>query len=112
MQLYAGNDENLIDVLNMGQAGGILTLSHVFGPLFRRMVDEPEQRAAIHESLKDAFKGFGIAPLAVTNKAALNLLGIGVGGPRLPYVPLDESETASIRALLEHHGLRKAVASA
>ena len=34
-----------------------------------------------------------IAPAACTIKAALNLLGLDVGGPRLPYVELDESET-------------------
>jgi dihydrodipicolinate synthase/N-acetylneuraminate lyase len=38
-------------------------------------------------------------------KAALNLLGFGVGAPRLPYVELDEQETAVIRAMLERHGL-------
>ena len=47
----------------------------------------------------------GIAPAAVTNKAALNLLGLNVGGPRLPYVELDESETDVIRTMLERHGM-------
>ena len=47
----------------------------------------------------------GIAPLACTIKTALNLLGLEVGEPRLPYVPLDEQEVPVIRALLERHGL-------
>ncbi|MGH2842371.1 MAG: dihydrodipicolinate synthase family protein, partial [Solirubrobacteraceae bacterium] len=109
LQVYAGNDDDVIDVLNMGEQGGICTLTHVFGPLFRRMADEPAERAQIHASLADAFRDFGIAPLAVTNKAALNLLGIEVGGPRLPYVPLDEAETAVIRGVLERHGLLEAI---
>ncbi len=105
LSLYAGNDENLIDVLELGEPGGILTLSHILGAEFRRMVDEPENRRAIHDSLSDAYATMGIAPLAVTNKAALGLIGLDVGGPRLPYVPLDESETDVIRGLLERHGL-------
>lgn len=111
LQIYAGNDDNVIDVLNMGEAGGICTITHVFGPQFRAMVDEPDRRAEIHASLADAFRDFGIAPLAVTNKAALNLLGIGVGGPRLPYVPLDDAETTVIRGVLERHGLLEAVSA-
>ena len=46
-----------------------------------------------------------IAPAACSIKAALNLLGIDVGGPRLPYVELDEDETTVVRELLERHGL-------
>jgi 4-hydroxy-tetrahydrodipicolinate synthase len=108
LQIYAGNDENVIDVLNMGERGGICTLTHVFGPQFRRMADAPQERAAIHASLADAFRDFGIAPLAVTNKAALNMIGVGVGGPRLPYVELDEAETQVIRSVLARHGLFEA----
>jgi 4-hydroxy-tetrahydrodipicolinate synthase len=105
LRIYAGNDENVAEVLDMGEAGGICTLTHVFGPQFRRMVEEPESRADINAELEDVYSDFGVAPLAVTNKAALNLIGIEVGGPRLPYVPLDDEETAVIRGSLERHGL-------
>jgi 4-hydroxy-tetrahydrodipicolinate synthase len=69
------------------------------------MVDEPGERAAIHESLQPVFAAMGVAPAAVTNKAALNLLGHAVGVPRLPYVEADEQETATIRAMLQDRGL-------
>ncbi len=41
--IYAGNDDLLADVLDLGEPGGILTGSHLFGEEMRRMVDEPEQ---------------------------------------------------------------------
>ena len=103
--IYAGNDEILAAVLDMGELGGILTASHIVGPEMRRMVDEPGERAAIHESLLPVFAAMGVAPAAVTNKAALNLLGHRVGKPRLPYVEADEHETATIRAMLQDRGL-------
>jgi 4-hydroxy-tetrahydrodipicolinate synthase len=105
LDLYAGNDDILARVLDMGEAGGILTSSHVVGPEMRRMVDEPAERAAIHESLLAVFDAMSVAPAAVTNKAALNLLGHRVGKPRLPYVEADEHETATIRAMLQDRGL-------
>jgi 4-hydroxy-tetrahydrodipicolinate synthase len=105
LDLYAGNDEVFARVLDMGGAGGILTASHIVGPEMRRMVDEPAERAAIHESLTAVFEALGVAPAAVSNKAALNLLGHAVGRPRLPYVETDEHETATIRAMLQDRGL-------
>jgi 4-hydroxy-tetrahydrodipicolinate synthase len=105
LEIYAGDDETLIDVLEMGEAGGILTGSHVFGPEMRRMVDEPERRREIDDSLKDTYRDLGLGPRAVTCKAALNLTGFAVGEPRLPYVPLDDAETETVRSMLERHGL-------
>lgn len=105
LMIYAGNDDNLIDVLELGEPGGILVASHLFGDEMHRMVDEPERRRQIDDSLQDAYRDLGVAPLACSVKTALNLLGIGVGAPRLPYVELDEQETATVRALLERHGL-------
>jgi 4-hydroxy-tetrahydrodipicolinate synthase len=105
LALYAGNDDLLATILDMGEPGGILTGSHVFGRAMRRMVSEPENRHQIDASLADAYSDMAIAPAAATVKAALNLIGVEVGEPRLPYVPLDQEETAVIRALLERHGL-------
>ncbi len=105
LELYAGNDDLLATVLDLGEPGGILTGSHVFGNEMRRMVDEPQRRHKIDAALGDVYRDMAIAPGACSCKAALNLIGVEVGGPRLPYVALDESETTVIRALLERHGL-------
>ena len=105
LQIYAGNDDLLADVLELGEPGGILVASHLFGEEMHRMVDEPERRREIDQSLQDAYRDLAVAPLACSVKAALSLLGFGVGGPRLPYVELDERETAVVRAMLERHGM-------
>jgi 4-hydroxy-tetrahydrodipicolinate synthase len=105
LQIYAGNDEMLADVLDLGEPGGILVASHLFGAEMRRMVDEPQRRREIDASLQDVYRDLGVAPLACTTKAALNLLGFEVGPPRLPYVELDEHETTVVRQMLERHGL-------
>jgi 4-hydroxy-tetrahydrodipicolinate synthase len=105
LDLYAGNDDILARTLDLGGAGGILVASHVAGEDMRRMVDEPERRAEIDAGLQDLFAALGVGPAAMTTKAALNLLGIRAGVPRLPLVPADEDETAVIRAALERRGL-------
>jgi len=109
LQIYAGNDDLLADVLDLGEPGGILVASHLFGEEMHRMVDEPEHRREIDESLKDVYQDMTVAPLACATKAALTMLGILPGAtPRLPYVELDERELDAIRAMLARHGLLQA----
>lgn len=109
LRIYAGNDDLLADVLDMGEAGGILVASHLFGEEMRRMVDEPEHRREINQSLTDVYRDMAVAPLACATKAALHLLGIlPSAAPRLPYVELDERELGVIRSMLERHGLLQA----
>jgi 4-hydroxy-tetrahydrodipicolinate synthase len=110
LRIYAGNDEILAAVLDMGEAGGILVASHIVGPEMRRMADEPGERGAIHESLLPVFAALSVAPAAVSTKAALNLLGHDVGIPRLPYVEADDHELATIREMLARRGLVGATA--
>ena len=105
LRIYAGNDDLLADVLDLGEPGGILVASHLFGDEMRRMVDEPDRRREIDHGLQDVYRDLGVAPLACSVKAALSLIGFDVGAPRLPYVELDERERAVIRAMLERHEL-------
>ena len=105
LQLYAGNDDILGRVLDMGGAGGILVASHIVGPEMRRMVDEPENREEIEAGLQDIYTALGVGPAAMTTKAALNMLGRPVGNPRLPLVEADEAELTVIRSALAAHGM-------
>ena len=105
MVIYAGNDDMLADVLDLGEPGGVLVASHLFGEELHRMVDEPERRREIDQSLSDVYRDLAIAPLACSLKAALAMIGLPVGAPRLPYVELDAAELAVVRAMLERHGL-------
>jgi 4-hydroxy-tetrahydrodipicolinate synthase len=105
LELYAGNDEVLAATLDMGGAGGIQVASHLVGDEMRRMIDEPDQRAAINDSLAGVFAAMTVTTNPIPVKAALNLLGHDVGGLRLPLVSADEEQTAAIRDALERHGL-------
>ncbi len=111
LALYAGNDGTLARTLDLGGAGGILVSSHIVGDEMHRMVDEPERRAEIDASLRDVYETIFSVPGNVGIKAALNMLGHHVGGVRLPHVEADRREQATIRAMLERHGLLTASGS-
>jgi 4-hydroxy-tetrahydrodipicolinate synthase len=109
LRIYAGNDDLLADVLDMGEAGGILVAAHLFGEEMHRMADEPDRRREIDQSLQDVYRDMPVAPLACATKAALHMLGLlPTATPRLPYVELDEPELEVIRSMLERHGLLQA----
>jgi 4-hydroxy-tetrahydrodipicolinate synthase len=105
LEIYAGNDDMLCDVLELGGAGGVLVGSHIVGEEMRRMVDEPERRRDIDASLADVYDALAVTTNPIPVKAALNLLGHEVGGLRLPLVEATEDEVAAIRAALDRHGL-------
>jgi 4-hydroxy-tetrahydrodipicolinate synthase len=109
MDLLAGNDEVLCEVLDKGGSGGVLVASHIVGSEMRRMMEEPAQRHEIHNSLTELFKALTIASNPAPIKTALNMLGYEVGGLRLPLVEPTESEGAQIHKALETHGLLSAV---
>ena len=104
LDLYAGNDDMLAEVLDLGGAGGICVASHIFGDAMQTMVGEPDRRAEIDASLHDAWEAMAVTANPIPVKTALAMLGHDVGGLRLPLVEADEDERATIRAMLEHHG--------
>jgi 4-hydroxy-tetrahydrodipicolinate synthase len=105
LDLYAGNDDMLAQVLDLGGKGGICVSSHIVGDEMDRMVEEPDARHEIHERLADVFETLFITASPIPLKAALNMLGLPAGGLRLPLVEASEDEAEQVRAMLERHGL-------
>ena len=109
LDLLAGNDDVLADVLDLGGTGGICVSSHLVGTEMRRMIDEPDQRHEIHESLRDLFKALFVTTSPIPLKAGLAMAGHDAGGLRLPLVEASEEEREVVRAALERHNLLAAV---
>jgi 4-hydroxy-tetrahydrodipicolinate synthase len=111
LEVYAGDDANFARCLDFGGAGGILVASHIVGNEMRRMVDEPDNRAAINESLQDVYKTLFMTSSPTCTKAALTMLGLIPGEfLRLPMVPADDAERDAVRSMLERHGLLETAA--
>jgi 4-hydroxy-tetrahydrodipicolinate synthase len=106
--LYAGNDDLLAEVLDLGGEGGILVASHLAGDTLRRMVDEPAARHELNAGLHDLYDALSVTTNPIPVKAALELVGLCRGALRLPLVAADEHELAVVRAALERHGLLEA----
>ncbi|MGH2845618.1 MAG: 4-hydroxy-tetrahydrodipicolinate synthase [Thermoleophilaceae bacterium] len=109
LDLLAGNDDILAQVMDLGGTGGILVASHLVGREMRRIVDEPDRRHEIEDGLRDLYRALTVTTNPIPVKTAMELAGHDVGGLRLPLVEASEEERAVIREALERHKLLAAV---
>lgn len=110
--LYSGDDGLTLPILAVGGVGVVSVTSHLVGRDIQAM-----HRAFFTGHLSEAARLNGkmlpivracfqpTTPSPVPLKAALNLLGIPVGGPRLPLVEANEKERGIVRATLGDYGL-------
>jgi 4-hydroxy-tetrahydrodipicolinate synthase len=111
LTVYAGNDDMLLPVLEMGGAGVIAVASHLVGPEMRRIADavargELEEARAQDAALADLYAGLFATTNPILVKAGLELAGVIPSGRlRLPLVEATAEERERLRAVLEHHGV-------
>ena len=116
LDLYAGDDDLVFPFLEVGGTGGVCVHTHVVGPQVKEMVEryrsgDVEGARALDRELAPSIELLRVATNPIAIKAALNLLGHGVGGLRLPLVQANESEVTLVRDCLERLGLLASVAA-
>jgi 4-hydroxy-tetrahydrodipicolinate synthase len=109
MDLLAGNDDVLAEVMDMGGTGVISVAGNLVAAEMRRIIDEPERRQELQDGLRDLYAALTVTVNPIPVKTALNMAGHEVGPLRLPLVEATEEERAVIREALERHNLLAAV---
>jgi 4-hydroxy-tetrahydrodipicolinate synthase len=110
-EIYSGDDPLLLPHLGAGAIGIVSVCSHLVGAQIKQIfsawndgkVEEAKRIYTELLPLMGTIMGLTTSPIPV--KAALNMIGVPVGEPRLPLVPATNDESAAIRASLEHAGL-------
>jgi 4-hydroxy-tetrahydrodipicolinate synthase len=116
LDLYAGDDVLIFPFLELGALGGICVHTHVWGPQTKAMVrryreGDVDAARALNEEMAPAYDLLRIQTNPIPIKAALNLLGHGVGGYRLPMVEPTEAELEQVRECLDRAGILSAARS-
>ena len=110
-EIYSGDDPLLLAHLAAGAVGIVSVCSHLVGlrikEIFAAWNDgKVEEARRVYIELQPLFKtimGLTASPIPV--KAAMNMIGVEVGEPRLPLVPPTDEESRAIRSILERYGL-------
>ena len=111
--IYNGDDIMVLCGMVQGAAGVVSGGSHVIGDKMRNMIDlflagKVKEAEKIHKALDPLFKSWspigGVNPIPGL-KAAIELMGIQVGPPRLPLVESTKEEKELIKEQLMRLGL-------
>ena len=111
LEILAGNDDIFLKTLEIGGAGGICVASHLVGPQMREVWDaaqagDLDRAREIDSGLREVYAAMGVTTNPIPVKAALAMLGlIPTDALRLPLVPADAEQRATVRAALESVGL-------
>jgi len=110
--LYSGDDGLTLPVLAVGGVGVVSVSAHLVGKDMKSMhtaffsgdlIEAVRLNCKMIPVVKACFQASTPSPAPV--KAGMNLLGIGVGGLRLPLVEANERERAIVKTALVEYGL-------
>jgi 4-hydroxy-tetrahydrodipicolinate synthase len=107
--IYSGDDSMLLPAMSIGCYGIVSVASHVVGPEMKEMIDafvskDTEMAKEIHLKLLNIFKNLFVISNPIPVKAALNLMGVNVGGLRLPLTAARENVLKILREDLRELG--------
>ncbi|PID01498.1 4-hydroxy-tetrahydrodipicolinate synthase [Sporosarcina sp. P2] len=103
--VYTGDDASTLPVLAIGGTGIVSVSAHIIGNEMAEMVrhfktGNTKQAATIYRGLLPIMQAMFAAPNPSPTKATLNLMGVPVGGVRLPMMALPNEQVESLKDLL------------
>jgi 4-hydroxy-tetrahydrodipicolinate synthase len=110
-RVYSGDDSLTLPMLSLGAVGVVSVASHLVGSDIKRMINlhqagRVQEAAELHRKLYPVFKAMFVTTNPVPLKAALNLIGVKVGGLRLPLKEAGPAEVEAVKKALGEYGIR------
>lgn len=108
--IYSGDDNLTYPIMERGGIGVISVASHIVGKEIKQMValfleGKKAEAKAIHDRLMPLFEAIFVTTNPIPIKAALEMVGLPVGGLRLPLIEANDQEKDTIRKVLKDLGL-------
>lgn len=109
-KMYSGNDDIIVPMLSLGASGVISVLADVLPEethdLVRAYLDGDVNKAReLQLRYLDLIHKLFIEVNPIPVKEAMNLMGMGVGGYRLPLYPMSEVNKAALEQSMKEAGL-------
>ena len=108
--VYSGDDAATYDIMKLGGVGVVSTIGNVAPARMKEIVDlcaagEWEAAATANERLMPLMKGLFETSNPILVKEALKLLGVPVGGVRLPLVDATPEQSARLAQTMREVGV-------
>lgn len=103
--VYSGDDKFLYPMLALGAEGVVSVAAHVAGEKMARLIQaffegDAAEALQLHYDLMPLFDGLFRQPNPTLVKAALEMVGVPVGGVRLPLVDPTDDQKRELRRVL------------
>jgi 4-hydroxy-tetrahydrodipicolinate synthase len=108
--IWSGDDSMALPMMKVGGVGVISVASHIVGKEIAQMIaafhaGDLKKAEALHNRLMPLFNVLFITANPTPVKAALAMIGLSVGIPRLPLIEATADEKAQVRKVLTELGL-------
>lgn len=112
LDLYSGNDDQIVPILSLGGIGVISVLSHVAPKATHDICQlyfdgKVKESARLQLEYMDLIHALFIDVNPIPVKDAMNQMGFAAGPCRMPLYPMSDSDRAVLTAALKNHGLLK-----
>ncbi len=112
LDVYSGNDDMIVPIMSLGGKGVISVLSHVLPKETHLMAqycleNNFAEASKLQIKYLDLINNLFVEVNPIPVKEAMNLIGINVGGCRMPLYPMSDENREKLRASLAKHGLIK-----
>jgi 4-hydroxy-tetrahydrodipicolinate synthase len=109
-RVWSGNDNDTFPIMCLGGYGVIGVVTHLVGKQVARMIDlvvnnDVHAAAKLHRDMVPLVKALFTEPNPAPLKHALNHIGMRVGDPRLPLVPVTDATAKKVAAVLEDYAI-------
>ena len=107
--VLSGDDSMTLPLMEVGGHGVISTAGNVVPKKMKELVDlcaagEWDAARAAHDALMPIMKGLFVVSNPILTKQALNLVGVPVGGLRLPLIEATPEQTEELKSVLAQVG--------
>lgn len=112
LDVYSGNDDMIVPIMSLGGKGVISVLSHVLPKETHLMTqycleNNFAEAAKLQIKYLDLINNLFVEVNPIPVKEAMNLIGVNVGGCRMPLYPMSDENREKLKASLAMHGLIK-----
>lgn len=112
MDVYSGNDDQIVPLMSLGAKGVISVLSNIMPKETHQMAqyclnNDFHSASKMQIGLLDLINALFVDVNPIPVKEAMNLMGLNVGGCRMPLYPMAEKDIETLKKALNNHGLIK-----
>lgn len=112
LDVYSGNDDQIVPILSLGGVGVISVLSNIMPKLSHDIVDlylngNVKESADLQLKYLDLIDALFVDVNPIPVKEAMNLMGFNVGQCRMPLCEMSENNKKLLSTLMQEHGLIK-----